>query len=117
TVLGPVRGLRLRRTRAVPRRGRATEPRVRQDRKGQTPTSTQHDDAGQVGLFPTPDRPPQRHRPARLVPRAPQMLSMKPHVAREVLAEVAEGRFGIVDNTDRVARIRAEDSSISPAAE
>jgi len=79
--------------------------------------STQDDDAAQVGLFPAPERRPKRHRPTRTTAPAPRTLSMKPHEAREVLAEVAEKRFGIVDNTDRIASVNAEDHSVAPAAE
>ncbi|MBB3662459.1 hypothetical protein FB384_001363 [Prauserella sediminis] len=80
--------------------------------------STQHDDA-QAELFavdtPAPAAPKRRGniRPTR---RPAQMLAVKPHVAREVLAEVAERRFGIVDQTDRVARIDA-DCGVTQASE
>jgi hypothetical protein len=63
-----------------------------------------HADANQAGLFrPTPAAPtsaPVREAPApRPRGKAP---AMTPAVAHDVLAEVREGRYGLLDDTDRV---------------
>ncbi|MFF4591779.1 hypothetical protein [Amycolatopsis sp. NPDC001319] len=67
----------------------------------------QTEDPGQMGLFGTVDRAPaptsrRQCPPAKPPGRKPAGHVGNPLVAKDVLAEVREGRFALLDDTDRV---------------